>query len=88
MKNETFRKLYRATPDDVSQTIFQSLIMCGTVNWDFYFEKKPRNCESELLENITLIEFDSLDEFETYKQNNHFLDFTLEHDKPMVLAHV
>lgn len=87
MKKEAFKKVYRANPDEVSHTILQSLIMCGTQNWDFYFEKKPRNCDSETVENITLIEFDSFDEFETYKQNNSFLDFSLEHEKPMVLVH-
>lgn len=87
MKNENFKKLYIANSNEVSQTIQQSLIMCGSANWDFYFAKKPRNCESEMLENISLIEFNSFDEFEAYKRNNTFLDFSLEHEKPMVLVH-
>lgn len=87
MKNEAFKKIYIADSNEVSQIILQSLIMCGTQNWDFYFEKKPRNCESQTLENISLIEFDSFDELETYKKNNTFLDFSLEHEKPMVLVH-
>ena len=87
MKNEAFKKLYRANPDEVSQAILQSLVMCGTSNWDFYFERKPQNCKSEILENITLIEFDSFDEFETYKRNGNFIDFSLEHNNPMVLVH-
>ncbi len=87
MKNEAFKKLYIADSNEVSQTILQSLVMCGSLNWDFYFEKKPRNCESQTLENIALIEFDSFDEFETYKQHNSFLDVSLEHEKPMVLVY-
>jgi len=87
MNIQRFNKLFTANIDEVSQTIAQSLVMCGTQNWDFYFEKKPRNCESQRLEAISLIEFNSFDEFETYKQNNSFLDFSLEHGKPMVLVH-
>lgn len=87
MKNEAFKKLYMADSNEVSQTILRSLVMCGSSNWDFYFEKEPRNCESQTLENIALIEFDSLDEFETYKKHHSFLDFSLEHEKPMVLVH-
>ena len=87
MHRQTYQKLFIADIENVTHTIAQSLIMCGTQNWDFYFEKKPRNCDSETVENIALIEFDSFDEFETYKQNNSFLDFSLEHEKPMVLVH-
>jgi len=87
MKNEAFKKLYIADSNEVSQTILQSLVMCGSSNWDFYFAKKPRNSESQTLENIALIEFNSLHEFETYKKSNIFLDFSLEHEKPMVLVH-
>lgn len=87
MKKEAFKKLYMADSNEVSQAILQSLVMCGSSNWDFYFEKKPRNCESQTLEHIVLIEFDSFDEFETYKRNNSFLDVSLEHEKPMVLIH-
>lgn len=87
MKNENFKRLYIASPDEVSRTIMTSMMMCGSRNWDFYFEKKPRNCKSQTLENISLIEFESFDEFESYKRNNTFLDFSLEHEKPMVLVH-
>lgn len=87
MKNEAFKKIYSANPDKVSDTIMTSLIMCGSQNWDFYFGKKPRNCESEILTNVSIIEFDSFDEFKTYKKYNTFLDFSLEHEKPMVLVH-
>lgn len=87
MNIQLFNKLFTANIDEVSQTIAQSFIMCGTQNWDFYFEKKPRNCENEMFENVALIEFGSLDEFKAYKKHNTFLDFSLEHEKPMVLVH-
>lgn len=87
MNRQTYQKLFIADIENVTHKIAQSLIMCGTQNWDFYFEKKPRNCESQTLENISLIEFDSFDELETYKKNNTFLDFSFEHEKPMVLVH-
>lgn len=85
MKNETFKRLYIASPNEVSRTIMASMMMCGSQDWDFYFAKKPRNCESETLKNISLIEFNSFDEFKTYKKHHTFLDFSLEHEKPMVL---
>lgn len=87
MRREVFKKLYWANPEEVSETTLQSLVLCGSSNWDFYFEKKPRNCESVTLENVALIEFDSFDDFETYKKHHTFLDFSLEHEKPMVLVH-
>lgn len=87
MNCQIYQKLFIANIENVTQTIAQSFIMCGTENWDFYFGKRPRNCESEILTNVSIIEFDSFDEFKTYKKHNTFLDFSLEHEKPMVLVH-
>lgn len=85
MKTEFFSKLYITDLNTTDKSALDSLVICGTQNWDFYFSKKPKNCKCEVLENISLVEFDSLDEFKFYKKYNIFLDFSLEHKRPMAL---
>ena len=84
---EKFEKLYKANIEEVSKAVANSMIMCGSSNWDFYFQKKPKNSDFELLENISLVEFENRSEFDSFLKNNRVVDFSLEHDKPCVLIH-
>lgn len=60
-----FKKLYLCDNiDDLMQSEMNNFLMCGDVNWDYYFEKKIQN--SEKIENIKLIEFYTKKDFNKY----------------------
>lgn len=84
---QKFDKLYIADMDEVSKAVANSLVMCGSSNWDFYFAKKPRNAEFEELSNIALLEFGNKAEFDEFVRNGAYIDYSLEHEKPCVLVY-
>ncbi len=84
---EIFEKLYKANIDDVCKAVADSLVMCGSSNWDFYFEKKPRNTDFEELSNVALFEFENKTEFDKFLSAGTFIDYSLEHNKPCVLIY-
>ena len=84
---QKFDKLYIADMDEVSNAIANSLVMCGSSNWDFYFAKKPRNIVVEELSNIALLEFGNKAEFDEFVRNGAYIDYSLEHEKPCVLVY-
>ena len=85
MQSEKFEKLYRANIEDVSKRVVNSLVMCGSSNWDFYFEKKPKNANFEEISNVILLELDDKAELDIFLSVNAYIDYSLEHEKPCVL---
>ncbi len=83
---EYYKEIFFADADKVSDDEFDSLIMCGTPNWDFYFSKPVKNYE-ERIKNVLLIEFEKEDEMFDFIDKNKFdiIDYSLEHEKPCVL---
>jgi arginine/lysine/ornithine decarboxylase len=83
---KTFKKLYILNPDDVSKSIMNTLVMCGSTNWDYYFEETNNN-NSEFVENISLIEFKNKEHMLDFIKDNKnaIVDYSIEHKKPSVL---
>lgn len=84
---QKFEKLYIADIDEVGKTVANSLVMSGSSNWDFYFEKKPRNADFGEISSAVLLEFDDKREFDSFLSANTYIDYSLEHEKPCVLIH-
>lgn len=81
MKTTHYKSLYivevNALEED--EDIAGSFIFQGSKNWDLYFLEAIPNLKPELLENVSLLEFEEKSEFENYLQNNLILDYSLEH---------
>ncbi len=86
MKTLDFNKIYIADPDSVSSKMMDMLVMCGSNNWDFYFEETDGNY-MEVLENVRLLEFENKKEMQEYMKFNNIIDFSMEHIKPYVLIY-
>ncbi len=76
-----FKKVYIADPDEVSSDIMDSFIMCGDINWDYYFTKKDKDVESEELRDINFIEFNNHGKFKDFIKNINYIDFSLENNR-------
>ena len=82
---EHFNKLYISDIDNVSKTVAKTMVMCGSSNWDHYFLESENN-DDEVLEHVTLLEFDNKKEMEHFlASNDDVIDFSLEHQNPSVL---
>ena len=80
-----FEKMYIAEIDEVSLDIADSFVMCGNLNWEYYFAKKDKNVASEELNNVTYIEFDNDEKFKNFIKNIDYIDFSLENNRFGVL---
>ena len=95
-KSEFFRKIYFVdNPGVLSSKQMDSLVMCSTKNWNYYFSdlgKKPgKEVILKEISNVELVEFDSkkaMFSFMDQLDNKSLLDFSLEHDKPCILRFV
>ena len=83
---KTFEKLYILDPDNVSENVMNTLIMCGSTNWDYYFEETNNN-NSEFVENVSLVEFKNKEHMLDFIKKNKkiIVDYSVEHEKPFVL---
>lgn len=61
--------------------------MCSTQNWEHYFSVNSEEANIETLSHVSIVEFKNNNDFETFIKTNEIIDFSLEHDKPMVLVH-
>ncbi len=82
-----FKEIFIADIEKVTKKEIDSLIMCGSKNWDFYFLKSVANYD-EKLENIYFIEFDTEVEMHNYIENNekNVIDYSIEHNTPCILT--
>lgn len=87
MKTTCFESLHILDIDALNEVEQSQLIMCGSQNWDHYFSENSEEANIETLSNVMIIEFKNTHDFESFITTNQIIDFSLEHDKPMVLVH-
>ncbi len=78
MEKIFYPKLYIAEDDElVTEYIKDTGLVWVSKHWTWIYDKKPKTCESDCLENYTLIFCDSDKEFE-------ILDLKLNPDNPSI----
>jgi len=87
MKITIYEKLYIANVEDLSTKMEKSFLMCGVYNWDWYFEKVDKNIDADILENVKFIEFENKKELDNFLKRNDFIDYSLDFEKPCVVAY-
>lgn len=87
MKTTHYNSLYILDIDNLDEDEQNELVMCGSQNWEHYFSVNFEEANIETLLNVSIIEFENKHDFESYTKINEVLDFSLEHEKPMVLVH-
>ena len=89
MKKVIYDKVFVLDVEEIDNPKMDSMLMCGSNNWDFYFADNIDDDSClDVLENVVCFEFDTKKEFDNYMQNEDIIDYSLEHAKPMVLAYV
>ncbi len=93
MQIENYKKLYIADDDElVTEYIKDTALVWCSHHWDWIYSKKPRTCESEALENYSLVWCESNEEFEElYKKfsvpkHPDIFDYSFEFDFPSLLV--
>ncbi len=81
-----FKNVYVANPDGITDKMMDSLIMCSSSNWDYYFSKTDGKYD-EKIENISLVSFDDEEQLSAFLKNNSVIDYSVEHEKPCVLKY-
>jgi|GEM_PF-1213754 len=70
---EKFKRLYRLPNHRIREnTDMTYFVFCGK-NWDYYFTKKNRDSEVEILENVVLVEKYNLEKYIDLDSDNHLL---------------
>jgi hypothetical protein len=87
MKTTHYNSLYILDVDALEEDEQNDLLMCGSQNWEHYFSRNSEEANIETLSNISIVEFKNTNDFESFIKTNQIIDFSLEHDKPMVLVH-
>lgn len=92
MKKELYTKLYIAEDNElVTEHIKDTGLIWVSKHWDWIYNKKPRTCEYEVLENYTLVLCESDAEFEILNskldsKNSNIFDYSFEFDYPSLLV--
>ncbi|NLM99997.1 MAG: hypothetical protein GX170_08295 [Campylobacteraceae bacterium] len=85
MKIRNFKKIYSLElNNEMSLEQEESFLFCGSKNWDFYFSNRLEN--SNVVDNVSIIEFNSNEEFTSFIKSTDILDYSLEHQRPLVLV--
>lgn len=87
MTTTHYNSLYILDIDALDEDEQNNLLMCSSQNWEHYFSVNSEEANIETLLNVSIIEFENKHDFESYAKINEVLDFSLEHEKPMVLVH-
>lgn len=87
MKTTNYESLYILDIDTVIERKQSDLLMCGTQNWEYYFTSNSKKATIDTLTNVDFIEFENRDEFEDYINSNKIIDYSFEHESPMVLVY-
>lgn len=91
MKFSFYKELYIAEDNElVSEDIKDKALVWVSKHWDWIYNTKPKTCNSETLQNYTLIFCESNDEFETLdskldSQNVNIFDYSFEFEYPSLL---
>lgn len=92
MKKEHYKKLYLVNDvESVSDYMNTNHFVWCNSNWDYIYKQKPRTCECEILEDYTLVFFESNEEYEEYfkkydLENINIQDVSFEFDFPSILT--
>jgi len=82
MEAVTYKKLYSLPVDaldNFNNLETENFIFQGSKNWDLYFEKSFENDEVSEFNNVILIKFTQIREFEQYLKTNKTVDYSIEH---------
>ena len=85
MSEFNFKKIYSLPIDEfenISYKETESFVFQGSKNWDMYFSKSLNNIQTDLFENVVLLDFQDKREFETYLSKvskDNLIDYSLEH---------
>lgn len=90
-----YKKIYFVSnPEDLSEEKFNTLLMCGSKNWDFYFydldEEDKSRLDFEVIENVELIEFEKEGEMMDFwraLKDSQRIGYSVEHNLPCVLKY-
>lgn len=93
IKTSYFKKVYLVNnPEKIPDEKMDGLLMCGTKNYECYFDfldiKVKSKLDVEELRNIELVEFSSEKSMFDFVKNldkSLFLNYSLEHEKLCVL---
>ena len=85
MSEFTFKKIYSLPIYEFENISFketESFVFQGSKNWDMYFSKSLNNIQTDLFENVVLLDFQDKREFENYLSKvpkNNLIDYSMEH---------
>jgi len=87
MRTTHYNVLYILDVDALDEDKLNSLLMCGSQNWEHYFSVDSEQANIETLSNVSIVEFKNNNDFENFVKSNQIIDYSLEHENPMVLVH-
>jgi hypothetical protein len=87
MKKTYYESLYILDVDALEEDEQNNLLMCGSQNWDYYFHVNSEQANVETFSNVSIVEFENIDDFKKFVNSNQIIDYSLEHDNPMVLVY-
>jgi len=96
IKNQKFyKKIYFVSnSEELPEEKFDTLLMCDSKNWDFYFYALDKEDKSkldfEVIENTRLIEFDGeseMIEFWKALKDSQKIGYSIEHKLPCILKY-
>lgn len=85
MSEFNFKKIYSLPIDEfenISYKETESFVFQGSKNWDMYFSKSLNNIQTDLFENVVLLDFQDKREFENYLSKvskDNLIDYSMEH---------
>ena len=85
MSEFNFKKIYSLSIDEfenISYKETESFVFQGSKNWDMYFSKSLNNIQTDLFENVVLLDFQYKREFENYLSKvpkDNMIDYSIEH---------
>lgn len=82
MEVVTYQKVYSLPAealDNFNNSETENFIFQGSQNWNLYFETSFKNDEISEFNNVTLLKFTQIREFEDYLKTNKIIDCSIEH---------
>ena len=82
-----YKSLYVLDTDMLETEDTNHFVMCGTQNWEHYYDVYSQKAHVETLQDVVLIEFKDEKTFQSFIATNKTIDYSLEHENPLVLIH-
>lgn len=87
MNTTYYKSLYILDTDMLEADVKDHLIMCGTQNWEHYYDVYQQEAHVDTLQDVVLLEFKNKKTFQSFIATNETIDYSLEHDNPLVLVY-